>query len=990
MTILDDTDGGSIDASLFGESAVTPAPEADLKSGVHPRIAFNAEQWEKILNMYAKNYHTPNSWSGHQSYRSLIRGATSPFVIRMAQLDTSLYKGGEEDLSKWTDVQRRTLQPLADEMVSTIDIDAQALFMCAFWALVNDKMEESDKFVEGNVIPRCISASVSWAKVLITHRVFNCASACPSGFGAKRAYLWNHEQRFVVSSDSYTIGFSLALAYDVLYHRYTDAEKRTIRSAIALLVLKKETWGTTVESNSKSPNAAIHPHRIFSNWAPYHGALFLTNLAIEGETDFDVYTQSILTAEGETGFNKGLNYRFSKMMEAFMTHSIYADGSTFEDGYTYFISMHPGSLSLIAMTRRGTDVINTPRFRNHIHNAVQMTEPWHCGSLMGHGSGGGILFPTYVAFFRYVYPKGILPVMFWRNRMGNDFMDNNPCRIDWYQHMMFFTIMAAEHDESVTSAISASEFPKTEQDKLPLSFFSPRRGLVIMRNDWKEESAYIHFDARPDAFIVGHDNADRGVFTFSAMRQTWLTDLPKWNVNLDSRKHSLMHVDGLAQGVFKAPSVRMIGTSDDGKVAIAAANLTYAYNVHWYQAPQVGPVRRKSISYFPNGTETTFDAVWEDFEEGDPRSFGWPSGDDGSDLGMTQPEFRFSGFTDFGFNGLFIWKRDYRPKEKYLKRAIRSVALVRSTEMPGYILVADSFESSEEGKHDFESYLILDDAVTVDQSASHCTAAKCILKLKTKDGSKAAELHAMSRAEVPLSYRVECFTTDALHKRIVIKAVAEQSIELWLGVNAHPQVGLSKFEMREGTYKSPSLAVAYNGEEKLFKLSTKTFAMQETSATPRMAPIVPRRQRAMTKIRVRDFSENKATFLHPTSLTHQAVLQLHAKKKGRVSTEFKFVHRMSLCTKRSVKLVASSFALYYCGKQPTINYLNGLCRRVFPDESSVTCPVEGSGNGPTGLFKGSSLLPGETYFVAISVTPQNVKRAKVGFHYTRLMRVFLT
>lgn len=977
-----------VSADAFGPSAVTPAPQADLKSGVHPRIVFNAVQWSRLINQYASSYHVNGSWSSHQAYRSLIRGPKSDFIQRLASYDVSAYKGDVSDMSSWTSKKRQSLKTLADRIIDIDDIDSQALFMCAFWASVNERMNNTAKFLPRNTTTMCMNATVKWAKILLSHRAYNCASACASGRASHRANLWDVNQRFVVSSDSWTLGLSMALAYDVLYRMMSVSERRVIRSAIAMLVLQKESWGNTIESTANSPNGAIHPHRIFSNWAPYHSSLYLTNLAIEGETDFDVYVTAVLRKKGEGGFNKGLDYRFSKMLAAYMTHSIYPDGSTFEDGYTYFIAMLQGSLSLISATRRGENLVNTARFRNFIHNAIQITEPWHCGKLMGHGAGGGISFPTYVALFRYVYPKSRLTTMFWRNRMGNIYDDNAPCRIDWYQHMMQITILAQEHDVSVTTAISPQFLPKEERKKMPLFFYAPRRGLVIMRSSWKESSTMVHFDARPDAFIAGHDNADRGVFTFSSLRQTWLGDLPAWAHNVDSRKHSVMHVDGLAQGEFRTPSARMTKAVDNGAVAFASANLTYAYNVHWFQSPQGSPVRRDIAKYLSDGTETRQSVWFNDREQGDPRSFGWPEGDDGADIGMTRPEFNMFGDTDFAFNGIFMWKRDYRPRSQFLKQAFRSVALVRSDQKPGYLLVTDFFKSSDSGRHDFESYLVLDDGVYVREGASSCDGEKCTISLCAREGEAHMTLHAMTRPASPISYRTEKFVTEQEHTRIVVKAVAKQKVELWLGMHAQSPVTRSKFSMQE-VGSAGIMEVKYNEKKTHFALDKTKYAMKRVSASSSdpMKPFMPRRKKGTTKIGSSHISDDVSSFIHETSMRYQVVVRIVTQPSRTVRAGRKQYEKLSTCTKLSKRVLSSTMAVYDCGDTPVENYKNRDCRAVYAKMKRSVCSAKGVLTAATLFFSTAVLKPSTTYFVAVSMdVARNKTNPIVGLLHRRVQR----
>lgn len=629
----------SVHPSLFGPVAVTPAPAIPPRP--HPRVLQSSDEWDALLSRYADQdvFDTIGSWARHYRVITVGRGPEFDIIHLLTQMETNgetdTYTGGTDMLSLSPE-QYSALEPLVSVMSRMDELPSTSLFMCALWTGVQEIVVSEGRPGFLNIATDdCVLAATAWAKVLLAHRAYHCAGSCVGGVAADRAYVWDYNRRFEVRNDWHTAGAALALCYDVLYDRMTDEQRRAIRSALSLIVLKKAGWGNTINSDRRSPNAALHPHRIFSNWALYHSNLYITNLAIEGETgpdDFDDYTKAILTAEGETGFNRGLSTRFEVMVEAFMTHSIYPDGSTFEDGYTYFIALREGSLGLVAAHRRGINVFDTDRFRNLIHNAAQLLEPWQCGQLIGHASGGGISYRAWSGLFRYVYPNGPLPSMVWRQRMGEGFQNFRPCRIDWYQNQMQLSILGGEHGTS-TAAQSPVGLQESFSRHFPLSYYAPRRGLLIARAGLGEDQVYMHFDARPDAFLPGHDNADRGIFTFSVLRRTWFDDY-SWRENPDSRKHSIMHVDGLAQDE-KAPSVKMVRTSDSGDVVIAVADLTYAYNVQWARNfPDHNPPRRHVLKYVANGTKTRVQTLFEEKEFGHPHDFGWPLDDDGADLGF--------------------------------------------------------------------------------------------------------------------------------------------------------------------------------------------------------------------------------------------------------------------------------------------------------------------------------------------------------------------
>lgn len=816
-------------SSLFGTPAVTPAPSSSFVAYSHPRIVLDAPDWVKQLSKYSSsaNFNRPPSWSLHFRQFSLGKGPQSPFISDLTALErngsTQQYSS-EEDLSSLNPDRRADLEQLASYMSFFDEGTSHALFSCALWTSVKEVIpasrEMDSAFIDTDVLD-CVHAAVALAKILMVHRAFHCAGSCASGAAADRAHVWDYSKRYEVSNDWYTSGMNLALTYDVLYDRMSPVQQRVIRSAIALLVLKKASWGNTITSDVHSPNAMKHPHRIYSNWALYHSNIYLTNLAIEGETDFDVYTTAVLKSEGETGFNAGLHMRFEAMIDAYMKHSIYPDGSTFEDGYTYFLALREGSLALIAAHRRGLNVFDTNRFRGLIHNLAQMYEPWHCGRLIGHASGGGESYAAYAALFRYVFPDGALPNMLWRQRMGQEFKSKNPCRIYWGQYLTQLAFMGDEHG-SVTDAESPQGLPKHLSQHIPLSYFAPRRGLLIARTGLSEKDTYIHFDARPDAFFPGHDNADRGIFTVAAYRASWVDDFA-WRENSDSRKHSLMHIDGLAQDE-KAPSVRMLKTEDDGTTVIAAADLTYAYNVQWAKDwPDEKPPTRIILKHLGNGSTEKVATEFSTREMGDPQDFGWPAGDDGADIGMTRPEFSLHGDSDMGFRGMWTWKRAYR--EVPLEWGVRSVVLSRVEGTYGYFLVTDSFKlSGGVGNHLFESYLTISDGVSINTTISSCSEGRCKLVLKREGISAQMDIHVLTRG-TEVSYRTEMFTSEGLHTRVIISSVGGQSEEFWLAFQAHG----TEEESFEMVPVGNGVRVSYGSDRNFFVVDSMSHAVVQVT-----------------------------------------------------------------------------------------------------------------------------------------------------------------
>lgn len=826
------SDENPISSELFGEPFVTPAPAADLAPGVHPRLLYNAEQLDRMLQEQADTVHDPDSWVYYQFHLSKHRGPESPSIQHLAGLDLSAYIGDSADLSSWTTAQRETLKTLATEVPARWPTDMPSYYICSHWALVNEKLSSADRILPADTAELCRNGTVAWATALLAHRAYYCASDCSGDPMVDRSYIWDVDRWFTTSDDWHAAGASVALALDLMYDRYTVSQRRRILSALALLVLKKETWGCTEDSTAKSPNAAIHPHRIFSNWAMYHGNLFVMNLILEHEDNIDTYARFALQSHFETSpFNIGILYRYDLLMNAYFDHSIYPDGSTFEDGYTYQISMTFGALAAVVATRRGSDLLTSARFRGHAHFYYQMSEPWQCGRLIGHASGGGQSYVGVEALFKYAYPKGAIPALNFRHRMGT-FKNNQPCRINFDQSLFQSTALGSNHDTSVTTAESAQGLSPFHKNLLPKSIYAPRRGLVIMRNGWNEDDTYVHFDARPDSFVVGHDNSDRGVFTFTAMRQSFLTDYYAWNKNVHSRMHSLIHVDGLSQDEH-VPTVRMVRATDDGEVAIAAANLTYAFNVQWARGGNTENPPRANVVEYTDDTNWKY-VSYQYTEKADEDIFelGWQEGDTGADIGMQRPQFALWGDPDLGFSGQWEWKRNYRRTP--LDWVTRSVALVRSKDNIGYLVVADSIGLPDEASHKVESYLMLHDGVSVNQADSSCVSATCTIVLMSPGGSSRADIHIRNSKGVGMDYRVEIFTTDALHKRIVVRMQATVSIDVWHAFYARVSGSTDKFSM--SIDNSGLVSVWYYGQNNEFRIDGASHIITEIVRGPSSSP----------------------------------------------------------------------------------------------------------------------------------------------------------
>lgn len=834
--------------SLIGPVRDIVAKPNELSAYIHPRVGMGKKEWNDLISRHANpaTFNQPNTWSHSFLRLSRGNGPDSPFVKRIADLETSrrtaVFTGQHRtDFSNDAkyDEYRRSLKPLANYIKESTELHSHSLFLCAFWATVSEK-QGPNHFLESDVMKKCIDASVGWAKVLMAHRTYHCNPVCKTETpDAELSFVWNYELFWAVRNDWHTIGSSLALAYDVMYERLSKDQRETIRSALALLVLKRFSWGIADENSVRNPDAETHPHRIFSNWATYHSNIYLTNLAIEGEKGFVSYAAKVLADNDSEGFDKKLDRKWDALYKAYWEHSIYPDGSSYEDGYTFHTALREGGLGLVANHRRGkNNHLNTARFRNMIHNVAQQWEPWQCGLLVGHASGGGESYNTYVGLIRYAYPNGILPRMVWAQRFGKDFLNTEECRIWWTQTMTQLAFFGDEHaDPKEKIADSPESLPPVAKSSFSLSYVATRRGLIIARGSHSQNTSYLHFDARTDSIFLGHDNADRGIITFAALKTRWLDDLP-WRDNIESRKHSLLHIDGLSQAV-KAPPATILKAIDSQAHFIASADLSYSYNVQWapaWQGPNVGTGTMKE--YASNGRWQMKTYTFTDREPNSPWDLGWLIEDKAADIGF-YPGMNLNPLPDIGFAGTNEWRRLYRPRS--LSYYVRSTILVRSKKNDvGFAVLVDSVDAGA-GKHDFDSYLMLHNEASLDTSST-CSANKCLITLKSS-GNARLDLHAESKNK--LSFRVE--TIEGNHRRLILSSTGIAKEEIWIAM--HPHMGdTNGFQMKR---VSEGMQFFYEQEEQMFRVDdsdhtvvSKTGTATVASPTPSKSRLPPRASRS--------------------------------------------------------------------------------------------------------------------------------------------------
>ncbi|OVE74192.1 hypothetical protein BVX94_01200 [bacterium B17] len=431
---------------------------------------------------------------------------------------------------------------------------------------------------------------------------------------------------------SWTLGSAgYPVAYDVLYNSMSKEQRTIVRDAIAAATKGRKSYGNGMPRGYAA-----------SNHYGYHGDLLVMLCAIEGEEGFDKKTYDgivqVLLDYWDVGFTKA--------------------GACHEDGYGPNLGLRAGSRGFLALARRGHNIFKTEKYRNYLKYVVQEWEPFPGGMFMGGASGGpyGEFYPSSFLIARYMYPESIEANYNLRHVMGDEYER----RFRW-QGFLDYLLFGTAWKGSV------SRETMLKKAKLPLSVFYPVRGKIVARSDWSSDALYATFDARPDAHMIGHDKVDRGNFSLSALGRMWAFTGDFHDYDL-STENSLVHIDGKAQA-WKAPAVRMLWNSDDGRVAGAAADLKYAYDWEW-----TPPWPKMSKKFSP---------LWEPEKNG-PLDLGWPEENRTAEL----PDSINGSETGYAHKNN-LHKRPYNVVEK----AQRTFFLVRGKHP--YVLICDDIKKDD-------------------------------------------------------------------------------------------------------------------------------------------------------------------------------------------------------------------------------------------------------------------------------------------------------
>jgi len=472
------------------------------------------------------------------------------------------------------------------------------------------------------------------ARVITNHGRILLASKQLGVGGTAR--LWDTTNFSV--GESWTIGAAgLAVSYDVLFNNMTAEQRSIVREAIATATKGRRSYGADLPKGFAS-----------SNHYGYHGDLLVLLCAIEGEE----------------GFNRATYDTIRRIMRDYWEVALTDLGVCREDAYVQ-LGLRAGSRALAAMARRGDNVFGSEKYRHFMEHMVLDVEPFPGGAYVGGASGSMAtrLYQTYAVVGRYMRPEDAAANVVYRHTFGDDYGRG----FRWQGHLDLVVFGGDwKGPDSREEALRESG--------LPLSRFYPVRGKLTFRSDWSDEALQVHFDARPDAFLIGHDKVDRGHFTLSALGRNWAYN-GGFATFGPSTHNSLVHIDGKAQG-WKAPSVRFQTHRITPIATTGSADLKYAYDWQW--SP---PWPAKEDGRYPASKG------WEP-ERSDPRDLGWPT-DHTPDWLPDQIYGSRTGYATKRPAGNWMRRWPYNP----VLRARRATAAVRGRHP--YAIVADDIQKDE-------------------------------------------------------------------------------------------------------------------------------------------------------------------------------------------------------------------------------------------------------------------------------------------------------
>ena len=498
--------------------------------GVHPRVLFNPEDLPALRRRLAE---------------------TTPGKLQMEAIRTTLTELITGPKAKYKDLYENAVKGVASPALAEVEPACAIEYEC-FRCLIDNDAAGGARAAAALATLAGVEAGIlteMYAKEDAKAAAAKPAAAKTDGPSEPTLAPGAKPFRDYQATKTVTQAGMLGLAYDFVYGWMNEAQRTTVRAAIATASANMTCIGC--EALPAFPAGT-------SNWIPMHMRLVLLTLAIEGEKGYDPTTVQRCIAAYKNYLGAGL----------------FPSGEMFESMGKNFIC----SENILPLAHRGERLLSLAALRRQVDSYyLHAMDPWGKRFTFFDSLGGrGNTTPMFdVMTMKYLYPEDPAIDFVYRNTVGDDyavFKDKVRFGHPFYlNNGMIRAIIGTPYDESKTweQARDAATAGKA------LTYFSDDTGNLITRSGWSNDAVQFHFLTRTVA--GGHIYCDRGHFSLHALGRYWGIYKPLRQVeeHYSPRNRSVVLIDG--QGPGMAPA-KCIDQQDGPLATFVAADVKSSFD----------------------------------------------------------------------------------------------------------------------------------------------------------------------------------------------------------------------------------------------------------------------------------------------------------------------------------------------------------------------------------------------------------------------------
>lgn len=570
----------SITYDYTGLRTMSPVPAA----GVHPRVYFNAEDLPDIRDRLANTTAGIEAFKQIQLYTDLLRNGRTvawdpkPNSFKLMPDGTSRANAGLYDQSAVYNQLVAGNTTGLDALIAANDgtrlhVLGSSMALEAFECLV---LEGQPGIAQRQA--NLAAALTAWAADVLTDPDF------PGPPGATNNSKRVNQHRFG--------GHHTALAYDMVFNAMTQAQRDTVRQALARLM---SGYFASDASNTEYTGVGCTAEAVATNWVAINSFKLIAAMAIEGE---------VTTADAGYSSQQLADW-FARAMGSyhkFFTYGWFKSGSALEgQGKNYLFGAH-----MIPFARRGWNFFAHPHARAYAKEWMPAsTQPFGYSFILYDLLGGsgpnpekGRMFMNgldYIAL-KWMYPDSPQADFAWRNYINTEYKDSSG---QWRTfpdfregkfspRSIYFNMLlpAAVYATDVTS--TSSWTAQNTEAQGALDYIDPEGGSVIARSGYDTDAAALLFHVRQD--FGGHTFADRNTFTLSALGRLFVNYNSGGSDSMiqEAKFQSIVEVDGVSMKLTnqegdkqRIPSKLAAWTATGGDAIFATGDATYAYSQEW-------------------------------------------------------------------------------------------------------------------------------------------------------------------------------------------------------------------------------------------------------------------------------------------------------------------------------------------------------------------------------------------------------------------------